>query len=155
MDLILRADTRQQMMDALVANGFLKVDEDQNYTTVYGFDYIPWMGSGVLMKQQPQYDVEGNIIQSGVQVPGYFVLARISDPDDQIIPDENDPNKEEQFARSRFVRDFKANATESITGDNIRVLSLNGLEIWNPFDLFQRLSEWGVPGHQFGNGNQF
>jgi len=99
-------------------------------------------------------------IYSGpMYLTGEVALLRIYDTffeDDRLIPDEADPEKEEQWARSKVARYIKNNGTPgTVAGGSIPYYEVDGVRIFRPQDVETWLTTNGLPTHSWLGGNRF
>jgi hypothetical protein len=78
---------------------------------------------------------------------------------DRIIPDDADPDKEEQWARSKVVKYVKDNGTGptnfDLAGTNVPYYELDGVKFTKATTLISALKAAGIPHHEFLGGNRY
>jgi len=99
-------------------------------------------------------------IYSGpLYLTGEVALLRIYDTffsEDRLIPDEADPEKEEQWARSKIARYIKNNGVPgTVAGGSIPYYEVDGIRIFRPQDVETWLTTNGLPTHGWLGGNRF
>ena len=156
-DLILWANTKATFATFARTNGLLIQDAEGNDSLRDGFSYVWWAESGKLVTAQGTYDAEGNELTPPTFLPGFVALCRISGgffDSDRLDPAEDDPDKEEQYTRSKVARYIKNNGTPgTLAGGSIRYFELSGVRIFRPRDVFDWLASRGLPGHEWLGGN--
>jgi len=118
-----------------------------------GVEWCWWAGSGRMMRARGTYDEEGNELTPPQYVAGMVALLRLSGEffnEDRI---EAEPDAE-QWARSKVVKYIKDNGQIGQTG-GIAYVEMDGVRVFRPSDVQAKLSEWGVPGHEWLGGNVF
>ena len=120
----------------------------------HGLEYVWWAGSGKMLRTLGTYDAEGNELTAPTYVNGVVVILRLHSDffeDDRLDTEEEIP---EQHHRSKTARYIKNNGTaDTVQGINCYVL--DGVRLFRPADVQAKLTEWGVPGHEFLGGNNY
>lgn len=156
-DLILWATDRATLRTFAQNNNLLVQDDEGNWKPRDGLEWDWWGGTGKLMRTQGTYDAEGNELTAPTYIPGEVLLLRIHGDffnTDRLEPDEADPDKAEQWARSKVARFIKNNGTPG-TVQGVNYYELDGVRIFRAADVQAKLVEWGVPGHEWLGGNSY
>ena len=167
-DLILRASTKADMgrwardhglMERYIETPAVLDTETGEETTPAvmawrnkpGLEWSWWNETGKLMTARGTYDAEGNELTAPSFAPGVVLLLRIHGEffkDDNLTPAEDDPEKDEQWARSKVVRYIKNNGTPGIVL-GIRYYELDGIQVYKPEDVAEFIAARNVPDHRF------
>lgn len=92
-----------------------------------------------------------------VTLTGVAVLLRLHSQalvDDALVPDDADPDKAEQWARSKVARWVKNNGTLG-TIEEIPYYLVDGVRLFRPADAIPLIQSWGGAGHEWAGGNAF
>jgi len=122
-----------------------------------GFEYCWWAGSGKLMTQAGTYDDEGVELTAPNFLNGVVAIIRIYGgffSEDKLEVAGDDPDAQEQFARSKVVRFIKDNGTLGSVGA-INYYELDGVRIFRPADVQAFLASNGLAGHEWLGGNSY
>lgn len=122
-----------------------------------GFQYVWWAGSGKLMTQAGTYDADRNELTPPTYLNGFVALVRISGQffdDNRLVPDGADPDKLEQWARSKIAKWVKDNGTPGTMG-GIPYYEVSGVRMFRPNDVTAFLASRNLPGHEWLGGNSF
>ena len=122
-----------------------------------GVDYCWWAGSGKFMTQVGTYDAEGNEITPPTYLPGVVALMRIYGSffeSNILVPDSEDPDKDEQWARSKIAKYIKDNGTPGTMG-GIPYYEIDSVRLFRPTDVEEFLANNNIPGHIWVGGNQY
>ena len=130
-----------------------------------GIRWTWWADNGKLMTAKGTYDADGAELTPPTFAAGVVAILRITsqffteDVDgvktyDALTPDEADPDKAEQWARSRVARFVKNNGTPGTAG-GISYWELDGVRLYKPADVQAFLVSNDVPGHSWQGGNSF
>lgn len=155
LDLVLWALTKADMRAFAVKRGLFVSDGQGGHVARDGFEWSWWAGSGKMLQAHPEYDEEGNLLKGPVHMPGVVALARIHASffdGDKIEPASDDPEKGEQWARSKLVRFIRENGRIGQAG-GIPYAEIDGVRVLRPADVQAKLAEWGAPGHEWLGGN--
>lgn len=120
-----------------------------------GVDYVPWQGTGKFMTAAAVLDVDGNVTTPATYLPGCLELVRLSGDtaaSDAITPDPADPNKAEQFSRSKFALKLKANGTPGVVA-GIHYWKIGAFFLTRFQDLQDFVTAHGFSGHEWAGGN--
>jgi len=124
-----------------------------------GFEYCWWADSGKMMTKAGTYGAEGAELTAPSYLAGVLAFIRISGEfftSDRIIPDDADPDKLEQFARSKVVRYLKNNGTiGTLAGGALKYVEFDGVRIFRPNDVQALLASKNLPGHSWLGGNAY
>lgn len=158
MDIIVRASSKSALVTW--ANDLnLRIDDgDGGKRNHPGIRWTWWSGDGKLMTAKGTYDRDGSEITPPTYASGVVAIIRITGDfsfggeADQLTPDDTDPDKDEQWARSRVARFIKNNGTQD-TSDGISYWELNGVRLYEPADVAAFLVTNDVPGHTWQGGN--
>lgn len=152
---IITAMVGQQLVTRTTATDPITQQATTTDSPAPGVDYVPWQGSGKFMTAAAVLDAQGNVTTPATYLPGCVMLVRLSGAlaaSDAIVPDPADPNKAEQYARSKFAQKLKTNGTAG---------SVGGIHYWKigQFFLtrFQDLTDYaaahGLSGSEWAGGN--
>jgi hypothetical protein len=170
MDLILHANNKATIRTFAQNNPpanplLVQVDDGEGGTewvTRDGLEWSWWADGGKVMTAKGTYDQDGNEITPPTFLGGVVALLRIHSDfflSDRIIPDEADPDKEEQWTRSKVVKHVKDNGTGpsnfDLAGTNVPYYELDGVKITKPDKLDEALVAAGLPRHEFMGGNTY
>ena len=156
-DLILRASTKADMIRWAKARGLLVPDGEGGFTRRTGLEWSWWGGDGRFMTKPGTYAADGSVLTAPAYAPGVVLLLRIHHEffdSDKLRPAANDPNKDEQWARSKVIRAIKQNGTKGKTG-TVNHYEWDGIRIYRPQDVAAFIKAKGVPGHGFSGGSFF
>jgi hypothetical protein len=129
---------------------------DDEGNTREGVSYCWWAGNGKLMTKKGTYDGQTQLT-APTFLSGVVAIMRIHSQrffDNKLIPDEADPDKDEQHAKSKIVRYIKNNGTQGTMG-GITYFELDGVRIFRPVDVEAFLASKDLPGHTWVGGNQY
>ncbi len=132
------------------------LDEDNNARQ--GVSYCWWGNDGDFMTSPAVVDGEGNVTTPATFAPGKVMLLRISPEffDDRLVPDDADPDKEEQWARSKIARYVKNNGTPgTMAGGTIPYYEIDGVRLLRPSDVKSFIAANNTVGHEWVGGNNF
>ena len=159
-DLILWANTKATFATFARNNGLLvqyDTEDGPAWRPREGFEYCWWAGEGKLKTAEGTYDQNGDEITPPSFLPGYVALCRIYGSffnTDKLDPDDTDPDKLEQWTRSKVARYIKNNGTPgTVAGGAINYYELDDVRIFRPADVFAWLSARGLPHHEWAGGN--
>ncbi len=166
-DLILRAPDKAAMIQWAKDHGLYEqyietpavLDENGDevtpavlkWRTKKGLEYSWWGGRGKFLTSLGTYDENGDVITPPTYASGVVLLLRIHSQffrDDVLVPNAADPDKEEQWARSKVVRYIKNNGVAGNTGA-INYWELDGVQAYRPADVQAYLTTNGLPGHRY------
>lgn len=158
-DIILWAPDRPTLRQFVINRGLLVDDGEGGFKRRDGFVDSWWAGTGNFMTAKGVYDNDGNEITPPTFSPGQVALLRVYGSyfsDDVIVPDDADPDKEEQWARSKIAQAIKNNGTPgSIQGGEITYYEWDGVRIFRAADVMTWLVANDLPGHEFMGGNRY
>ena len=164
-DLILHAVDKNTLRTfAQTYNLLVEVDDGLGGTKWVprsGLDWSWFAGDGkIRVANAVVNQVDGSLITPPQFLNGFALQLRISKDfflEDRLIPDESDPDKEEQWARSKVVRYVKNNGTGPLTfnllGTDVPYYELDGVKITKPDKLDEALVAGGMPRHEIMGGN--
>lgn len=150
-DLAFQAATQAALMARLAALNLVTGSIDMSGATIYpaspGFDYCWWAGSGKLITAAAVIDGQGSVTTPPTFLAGFVLLARITSAADTI-----NGGDEEQWSRSKVAKYFKDNGTVTTIG-GLPCVTLSGVQMIEPEDLFAWLSTNNLPAHEWAGGN--
>lgn len=174
-DLILWGSTKTDFMDFAKSNGlfvrkgdvtdtdpesltFGQVVVEGEWVKREGFDYIWWAGSGKLMTKKAVFDAANVVVTEANFLPGYVAIVRIHGDffaNDGLTPAEDDPDKAEQWTRSKVARYIKNNGTPGTIAGSVPYYELDGVRIFKASSVQDWLATNSLPGHTWLGGNSY
>ena len=152
-DLILWSTNRPTMRTFAIDRGMLVDDGEGNFVPRDGLVFDWWAGSGNFMTDK------GDDVTPPTFAPGQVALLRVHSSyftEDVIVPNDADPDKEEQWARSKIAQAIKNNGTPgSLFGGEITYYEWDGVRIFRATDVMAWLEANNLPRHEFLGGNRY
>lgn len=150
-DIILYSPTGKQAIVAFARNhppGNPLLDSDNNVRR--GVSYCWWGNDGDFMTDPGDENTPPTF------APGKVALLRINSQffDDHLEPAEDDPDREEQWARSKVARYIRNNGTPG-TMAGIPYYQIDGVRLLRPSDVQAFIQANNTIGHEWVGGNSF
>lgn len=172
LDLVIHGP-RADIRNLFINRGWVtqNTDEEGNisFSNKPGLDWVPWNGSGQVMRVPGVYDSEGVEITPPTYVPGYAVIVRLSysieeadraddglDEDGDTIPtnyrdtdDEGNPIPS-PWSRSKLLAKLRKVGRLRDTAGMPNYQLPGGLRVFRYSDVQDKcVNDWGTPGHVF------
>lgn len=147
-DVILMAETNEALAKFGLAHGLLVPDGEGGWKNAKGVDWAYWAGSGLMKRSLGKYDAEGNTIAEPEFVPGLAIVLRLFGE----FYKKDGIKRDGEWIKSKTLQFIYDNGTAGEV-EGIPYHEIDGVRILKPSDVIAKLSEWGVPGHEFSGGN--